>query len=151
MYNSIQHFTCLVKCFLLSSNMTEKECFYNMTKLKNGWGKKKVKIMAYKLCNYAPFLWTHGLMTETTMIIIKMRSIKIATHIHFLEFFWSFLALTRALLPCCTWSTALETWFNQQQKPTLITNITFHQSNFTVINKWQADINWSLSIIMSSS
>jgi len=129
LYNTIQHFICWSNVSSFKLYMRGKECFYNMTKQRMDQWKKN--IMAYKLCNYAPFLWTHGLMTVTTMIIIKMRSIKIATHIHFLEFFWSFLAFWSALLPCCTWSTALETWFKvRNQIWSQITNITFHQSNF---------------------
>lgn len=62
------------------------------------------------ISNYAPCLVIHGLMTETTMIITKMRSIMMAIHIHFLEFLCSFFAFWRVLFPCCTWSTALETW-----------------------------------------
>jgi len=78
--------------------------------------------------NYAPLLVTHGLMTETTMITTTMRSIMMAIHIHFLEFLCIFFAFWRELLPCCTWSTALETWIWSQMS--LINQISHFYDNF---------------------
>ena len=45
-----------------------------------------------------------------------MRSINIAMHIHLREFFCSFFALCRAVVPDWTWSTALETCRKEKKK-----------------------------------
>lgn len=58
----------------------------------------------------APLLFFQGLITPTTMIATIINRMMMAMHIHFREFFWSFLALWSAVVPLWTWSTALLTW-----------------------------------------
>lgn len=95
-------FEYLVQCFSQDHNHKNNELWIGILTLLCDY--------VLPISNYAPCLVTHGLMTETTMIITKMRSIMMAIHIHFLEFFCSFFAFWRVWFPCCTWSTALETW-----------------------------------------
>lgn len=58
----------------------------------------------------APLLLFQGWMTPTTMIATISNRIMMAMHIHFREFFWSFLAFWSADVPLWTWSTAVLTW-----------------------------------------
>lgn len=68
------------------------------------WNSKMVST-----CKHHSYFFSHGLSTPRTITATIMRRIMMAMHVHLRVFFCSFFAFCKAVVPDCTWSTALDT------------------------------------------
>lgn len=84
------------------------------------------------------------------MIATMIRRMIIAMHIHFLEFFCSFFAFWRAVFPCCTWSTALETWQIKTVNKRIVNRVIFQTRSYLIQLLLHTVYSWKKSMTGSS-